>query len=105
MPCGVATRPASAPDPAIRLRAVSSARSVDFMRIHPLTGEFALTADEAAFLAHKLLSRRCAQVLTDLFLPRAVLLTVLVPDRRHFPASRRAIAGGSAGRQRLARHG
>jgi len=26
-----------------------------------------------------LLSRRCAQVLTDLFLPRAVLLTVLVP--------------------------
>jgi len=52
-----------------------------------------------------LLSRRCAQVLTDLFLPRAVLLTVLVPDRRHFPASRRAIAGGSAGRHRLARHG
>jgi len=40
-----------------------------------------------------LLSRRCAQVLTDLFLPRAVLPTVLVPGRRHFPAR---LATGSA---------
>jgi len=44
-------------------------------------------------------------VLTDLFLPRVVLLTVLVPDRRYFPASHRPIAGGSAKRHRLARHG
>jgi len=44
-------------------------------------------------------------VLTDLFLPRAVLLTVLVPDRRHFPAYRRPIASGSARRHRRARLG
>ena len=44
-------------------------------------------------------------MLTDLFLPRVVLLTVLVPDRRYFPVSRQPIAGGSARRHRLARHG
>jgi len=44
-------------------------------------------------------------VLTNLFLPRAVLTTVLVPDRRYFPASRRPSASGSARRYRLARHG
>ena len=53
----------------------------------------------------ELLSRRCAQVCTVLFLPRAVLLTVLVSDRRDFPASRRQVAGGSARRHRQARHG
>jgi hypothetical protein len=52
-----------------------------------------------------LLSITCANVHNVLFLPRAVLLTVLVPDRRHFPASRRRQAGGSATRYRLARLG
>jgi len=52
-----------------------------------------------------LLSKRCVQVLTDPFLSQAVLLSVLVPDRRDFPASRRFIAGGSARRHRLARLG
>jgi len=47
-----------------------------------------------------LLSKMWAQVLTVLFLPRAVLLTVLVPGRRHFPSSRQPIAGGSARRRR-----
>lgn len=67
MPCGVATRPAGAPAPAIRHRAVGSARSVDFMRIHPLTGEFAHTADEAAFLAHKLPQTRALLGFTLVF--------------------------------------
>lgn len=52
-----------------------------------------------------LLSITCAHVHSVLFLPRAVLLTVLVPDRRHFPASRRRQASGSATRYRLARLG
>ena len=67
MPCGVATRPAGAPDAAIRHRVVSTARSVDFMRIHPLTGEFAHTADEAAFLAHKLPQTRALLGFTLVF--------------------------------------
>jgi len=67
MPCGVATRPAGAPDPAIRHRAVGSARSVDFMRIHPLTGEFAHSADETAFLAHKLPQTRALLGFTLVF--------------------------------------
>ena len=52
-----------------------------------------------------LLSITCANVHSILFLPRAVILTVLVPDRRNFPASRRRQAGGSATRYRLARLG
>ena len=67
MPCGVATRPAGAPDPANRHRDVSTARSVDFMRIHPLTGEFAHTADETAFLAHKLPQTRALLGFTLVF--------------------------------------
>ena len=54
---------------------------------------------------HGLLSITCANLHNVLFLPRAVLLTVLVPDRRHFPASRQRQAGGSATRCHLARLG
>jgi len=40
-----------------------------------------------------------------LFLPRTVLLTMFVPGRRYFPASRRNHLDGSARRCRRIRHG
>ena len=52
-----------------------------------------------------LLSKTCTQVCNVFFLPRAVLLTVFVPDRRHFPDCRWPQAGGSARRYRPTRHG
>ena len=52
-----------------------------------------------------LLAKTCAKVRSVLFLPRAVLLTMLVPDRRHFPASRWNQSSGSARHCCLARHG
>lgn len=52
-----------------------------------------------------LLSKRCIRVYTVLFLPRAVLLTVLVSGRRHFPACSRNRSSCSAMRYRLARQG
>ena len=52
-----------------------------------------------------LLSKRCTNVYTVLFLPRAVLLTVLVSGRRHFPACSWNRSSCSATRYRLARHG
>jgi len=61
--------------------------------------------DWVRIIAFFLLSITCANVHSALFLPRAVLLTALVPDRRHFPVSRRPRAGGSATRYRMARLG
>lgn len=52
-----------------------------------------------------LLSKKCTKVYTNLFLPRAVLVTVLVPDRRDFPACSRNCSSRSATRYRLARLG
>jgi hypothetical protein len=54
---------------------------------------------------HELLLRTCTKVRSVLFLPRTVHLTVFVPGRRHFPACRRNVFGGSARRCRPARHG
>ena len=54
--------------------------------------------------AYHLLARTCTKVSSILFLPRTVLATVFVPDRRYFPASRRRLADGSAQRRRWTRH-
>ena len=61
--------------------------------------------ERQALVLARLLSKTCTQVCSVLFLPRAVFLTVLVPDRRHFPDCRWPRAGGSARRYRLTRHG